>query len=242
MKKQLIYIFITSLLFGFPTWSYAQDKNQTANDSIVYNERYGLRIGIDLSKPIRTIIDEDYSGLEINADYRFNEKFFAAGEIGYESYDFDENYFSAGSEGSYIKVGVNYNAYNNWIGMQNEIYVGMRYAFSTFSESLYDYTLNNRDPYFPPNTVTEDQKFSGLTAHWLELQLGIKAEVLHNIYLGIHVELKRSISVSQPPNFETLWIPGYNRVYDGSSFGVGWGYSISYMIPFAKKTKKVSRQ
>lgn len=238
MKKRLIYIFITSLLFPF--WSYAQEATSTGNDSIVYKERYGLRLGIDLSKPIRTIIDKDYQGFAVNGDYRFDKKFYAVAELGYESYDFEENYFSAGSEGSYIKLGVNYNAYENWMGMQNEIYVGLRYAFATFSETLYDYTVNNRNPYFPPDNKVVNEEYSGLTAHWIELQLGIKAEIAHNLFLGIHVELKRSLAMQNPDKLETLWVPGYNRVYDGSSFGVGWGYTISYMIPFSKKIKKQS--
>ncbi len=245
MKKQLTYIFIFNLLFCcvFPLASHAQtDTVTTVTDSVVYREKYGLRIGVDLSKPIRSLIDKNYKGFAVVADYRYNKSFFPTFEIGYENYDYDENNFSANSKGSYFKIGVNYNAYKNWAGMQNQIFVGLRYGFSTFSETLYDYTIYSKDHYFPPDTRLINKKFSGLSAHWLELQLGIKVEVLNNLYLGAHVAAKRILAEKAPTNFANLFIPGYNRRYQHSEFGMGWGYSISYLIPIYRKPITVKRE
>ncbi|WP_395076160.1 DUF6048 family protein, partial [Flavobacterium sp.] len=36
--------------------------------------------------------------------------------------------------------------------------------------------------------------------------------------------------------FDNLYIPGFNRTYDGK-FGVGWNYTISYFIPLYKSKK-----
>ena len=36
-------------------------------------------------------------------------------------------------------------------------------------------------------------------------------------------------------NIQNLHIPGFNKTYEGSSFGVGFGYKISYLIPIIKK-------
>ncbi len=35
--------------------------------------------------------------------------------------------------------------------------------------------------------------------------------------------------------FDNLYIPGFNRTYDFSEFGAGFGYGISYLIPIYKK-------
>ncbi|MFO7719393.1 MAG: DUF6048 family protein, partial [Gillisia sp.] len=49
--------------------------------------------------------------------------------------------------------------------------------------------------------------------------------------------VKRMVTQSTPSNFDNLTIPGFNRTYDDSSFGVGYGYTISYLIPLYKKAK-----
>lgn len=238
MKKRLIWLFIISLTWGGLSVSYAQDSTTTKGDSIYYQERYGVRVGLDLSKPLRSFIDDKYEGLEVLGDYRLLDRIYLAGELGYEKFDTEEDNFSANSDGSYFKVGVNYNAYTNWLGMQNEVYAGLRYGFSTFSQTLYDYSIFDRDHYFPTESVVSNQKFKGLNAHWVELQIGVKAEILNNLYLGIHVETKRLISSKEPDNFANLWMPGFNRHYEDTEFGVGWGYSISYLIPITKKLRK----
>ena len=46
--------------------------------------------------------------------------------------------------------------------------------------------------------------------------------------------MKMLISNKQPDNFENLYIPGFNRTYNGN-FGVGFNYSVSYLIPIYKK-------
>ena len=59
---------------------------------------------------------------------------------------------------------------------------------------------------------------------------------MNNLYLSINLQLKRKITEDRPENFDNLIIPGFNRTYDYSEFGVGYGYSISYLIPIFKKT------
>ena len=54
------YIISSFLLFTIAvTWG--QENTDVINDSIVYKERYGLRVGVDVSKPIRSILEENYS-------------------------------------------------------------------------------------------------------------------------------------------------------------------------------------
>jgi len=238
MKTLHIYIFIISFLGGvFTVFSQEENTSTQKPDSIYYQEKYGVRIGFDLSKPVRALLDNNYSGFEVKGDFRLTNRFFPAIELGYEDFDFEENNFKANAAGAFTKLGVNYNAYENWTGMQNEIFVGLRYGFSTFSETLYHHTIYDLDHYFPPDYKENKQKFNSLNAHWVELQVGIKAEILNNLYLGLHAEVKRIITEKQPDSFENLWIPGYNRSYADSPFGVGWGYSISYLIPILKKDK-----
>lgn len=232
MKQQHILLLLISLAMLQPFLLSAQVEQQ--EDTLQAKEKYGVRLGIDISKPLRSLLDDDYKGLEINGDYRIYENYYLAAELGNEEKFTSLENITAETKGSYIKIGANYNAYKNWEGMQNEIYVGLRYGFATFSSELQEYSIFNRDDYFEPDVRTEPQEFNNLTAGWLELQLGIKVEVLQNLYLGAHVQLKRRVNDNAPSFYENLYIPGFNRTYTDSSIGAGYGYSISYLIPLYK--------
>lgn len=211
--------------------------SQEVLDTPEFKEKFGLRLGIDLSKPLRTLLDEDYTGLEILGDYRVYKNYYLAAELGSEKMGFGEDNLLATANGGYIKIGADYNAYENWTGMENLIYVGARYGFATFSQTLEQYSIYTNSQFFPPNIIEGPFDTSGLTASWLELLIGIKVEVLNNLFLGGNVQLKRRVTQSTPNNFDNLVIPGFSRTYDDSSFGVGYSYNISYLIPLYKKER-----
>ena len=232
MKLKHIFLLLISFAVFHPSALFSQAEQSL--DTVDFREKYGLRLGIDLTKPARTLFEEDYQGFEIKADYRLYEDYYLAGELGNDQNVFIAENITASAQGSYIKLGANYNAYDNWRGMQNLIYVGLRYGFATFSTELQEFGIYTTNSYFEPDVRVEPQEFNNLTASWVELQLGIKVEVLNNVYLGTHVQLKRRVTQTQPSNFDNLYIPGFNRTYDDSTYGVGYGYSISYLIPFYK--------
>ena len=135
-----------------------------------------------------------------------------------------------------IKAGFDYNAYSNWLDREDAIYIGMRYGFSTFSQTLNSFTINN-NPFLDDLAITESgQKFDNLNAHWVEFVLGIKAELFNNLFLGFSFSGKKMISTKEPDNFKNLFVPGFNRVFLNNS-GFGFNYTLSYLIPLYKKEK-----
>lgn len=244
MIRSLTLVFTISLLLIVSSNCWAQEELieeeptvavQTDSLESQTNNKYGLRVGIDLSRPLRTILDDNFSGFQINGDFRIKKNYYLAAEIGNESRTLEENTFTATAKGSYIKAGFNYNAYENWYGMSNLIYVGIRAGFSTFSQELTEYTIYTRNTYFEPDFRQNDQNFSGLNATWLEVQIGVQAELFNNLYLGLNLQLKRLITQKEANGFDTLYIPGFNKVTTNSNFGVGYGYTLSYLIPLFKK-------
>ncbi|MCV9926892.1 DUF6048 family protein [Flavobacterium sp. LS1R49] len=209
---------------------------EVKKDSIpVKTDRYGVRFGVDLYKLTRGFYDKDYKGIEIVGDYRLSKKYYLAAEIGTEDKTTDDDRLNSTAKGSYIKAGFDYNLYQNWLDMENIISVGMRYGFSTFSQQLNTYKIYNANPYWgevPP--VVSGEKFSGLSASWLEVNAAVKAKVFNNIFIGFGVQLKTLISNKKPDNFDNLYIPGFNRTYNGN-FGIGFNYTVSYFIPIYKK-------
>lgn len=197
--------------------------------------RYGLRVGVDLFKLSRSLYDEEYKGIEFVGDYRLTKKYYAAAEVGTENKTTNDDRLNFTTKGSYLKAGFDYNLYENWLDMENLLSIGMRMGFSSFNQQLNTYKIYNKDHYFEdPPVVQANQKFGGLTASWLEVVLGLKARVFTNVFAGFSLRFNRFISNKKPDNFDNLYIPGFNRTYNGD-FGVGFNYTISYFIPLYKK-------
>ena len=243
MKQKHILTFFTRslfllLLFWVPVHAQNDAAAKATKDSIKIKEKYGLRVGGDIVKLTRSFFDDAYSGFEVSADYRLKKRLYLAGELGFDEKSNTTDYLDVTTSGSYIKAGIDYNLYQNWLDMDNMIYSGFRIGASTFNQKLNSYTVYNTDPYWSPQFSSTDlQEFKGLTAIWTELIIGIKAELFNNLYLGLNAQLKILVSETEPDNFENIYIPGFNKTFDTTGIGVGFGYTLSYRIPLYKKDK-----
>tara|TARA_R110001592_G_scaffold45508_3_gene145535 strand:+ start:9614 stop:10300 length:687 start_codon:yes stop_codon:yes gene_type:complete len=228
----MLKYFISFCLVITTISNFAQEKE--SKDSISIKNMYGLRLGIDISKPIMGMIDSNSSGLEFVADYRISKNWYIAAELGTQKEITVEDYTNSTSNGSFYKIGFNYNAYENWLDMNNEIFVGFRYATSSFEQTLNSYTSNTESDYFSGNTLSTPITTKGLNAHWTEFVMGIKVETFKNLFLGFSFSYKIMLSLKQPTNFKTLYVPGFNRVFETET-GFGFNYTVSYTIPFISK-------
>ncbi|SFC61027.1 hypothetical protein SAMN04487891_11511 [Flagellimonas taeanensis] len=246
MSRYFISLFVSMVLLPICMLGQSEPIDLQPKDTVEYKDEYGLRVGVDLSKLVLSFADEDYTGLELVGDYRLTQKLYLAAEIGNETKTQGESLnstllYNFKTSGSYIKVGAEVNTYQNWFGMNNAITIGGRFAAASFSQTLNDYTIFNSNHLYNPDFlpgIQPNQEFSGLNASWLEFVMGIKAELFANIYIGMSARLGFLVSNKEDERFPNLWIPGFNKVTDGSNFGVSYNYSISYFIPLYKKSKK----
>ena len=141
------------------------------------------------------------------------------------------------SNGSFLRFGFDYNMFKNWVGMDNSIFLGLRYGSSNFSNKIESYNVRNSDAYFS-NFVDNNYQtidHSNLTGNWLEIVAGVKVETFNNVYLGFSLRLNKLLSTQKPENFDNLYIPGFNKVTDDNTFGSGFNYTLTYSIPLRKK-------
>jgi hypothetical protein len=198
-----------------------------------------LSLGVDLFKPIKSSSDGDNLNYEIVGDLQLTENLYLAGEYGIVDRIIEDENINFNSYGSFLRIGFNYNMFENWVGMDNSIYLGLRYATSNFSNKIINYTVRNQDSYFS-NLVENDFQtieYSGLSGNWIEIVAGLKVETFKNVYLGFSLRLNKLLSDSEPDNFDTLFIPGFNKVTDENTFGSGFNYTLTYSIPLRKKKK-----
>ena len=240
--------FTSILLFFVVLVGFSQSKPIDTNpkDTVVYKQKYGLRVGVDLSRPIVSFLQDGYTGLEFVGDYRLTNKLYLAAELGNEKKTKQEDLYNFTTSGSYIKLGVDYNTYANWYGEQNAIFIGGRYALSSYSQTLNAYEIFDTNRYwfsdgFAPGSDTV-QEYGGRNASWLEFVFGTKVELFANIYLGGSVRLGFLFTdPNKEGTFPDLFIPGFNKITDGSRFGVGYNYTLTYFIPLYKKEKKIKK-
>ncbi len=216
-----------------------KDSTTIHKDSLpIKKERYGIRIGVDLFKLSRSFYEKEYQGLELVGDYRVTRRHYLAAEIGNENKTVQDTKINFTTKGTYLKVGFDYNTYENWLNMENMITVGLRYGVSSFSQTLNSYSIYNPNPYFgEAPIVIPATTYKGLTAQWIEVVSGVKVKVFNNVFVGFSFSINRLLSQKKPENFDNLYIPGYNRTYNGN-FGVGFNYTVSYFIPLYKSTVK----
>ncbi|MBU79823.1 MAG: hypothetical protein CMD29_06840 [Flavobacteriales bacterium] len=210
--------------------------SQKEKDTIT-TSTYGMKIGIDLSKQIRMLTESDYKGLVVVGDYRLLDKLFLTFEIGTEEKLIENEVLNFNTKGSFIKIGANYNVFNNFENLENEIYVGFRISSSKFDHQLNSFTIYSKDQYWNQNKITNTEFFKDLSATWFELIFGFNAEVFNNTYMGLSLRLKRLLSQKEPTNFRNLYVPGFNKVLENNKVGVGLTYTVQFQIPIYKKKK-----
>ena len=209
-------------------------SSQSENDTIYIKNKYGIRVGIDLSKQIR-MLTEEYSGLSLYGDIKIKERLFIVAELGNDQKTIETENINSKLSGSYIKTGFNYNLYNNLPGLNNEIYVGLRYSQSLFKNELINYSVYNKDRFWNDQRILEYKEFDNLKSSWIEFVVGFNSEIKNNLFMGLSLRLNRMLKQDIPENFTNLFIPGFNKVTENNNFGTGITYSIIYQIPIIKK-------
>ena len=209
-------------------------SSQSENDTIYVKNKYGIRAGIDLSKQIR-MLTEEYSGLSLYGDIKIKERLFIVAELGNDQKTIETENINSKLSGSYIKTGFNYNLYNNLPGLNNEIYVGLRYSQSLFKNELIDYSIYNKDRFWNDQRILEYKEFDNLKSSWIEFVVGFNSEIKNNLFMGLSLRLNRMLKQDMPENFTNLFIPGFNKVTENNNFGTGITYSVIYQIPIVKK-------
>ena len=212
-----------------------------SNDTLIKKDKLlkinKIRLGFDLLKPVLSSSEGDNLNYEIVGDLQLTENIYLAGEYGLVDKVIEDENINFNSTGSFLRIGFDYNMFENWIGMDNSIYIGLRYGTSNFSSKILDYNVRNKDSYFSNLVTNEFQtiEYSNLSGNWIELLLGIKVETFKNVYLGLSLRLNKLLSDKKPDNFGNLFIPGFNKVTDENTFGSGFNYTLTYSIPLKKR-------
>ncbi len=220
--------------FVFCLCAQAQDKYKELKEEekkIENRGNPGIAIGIDLAPFITHLFTNERFGVEANARYTLNRKWQAVAELGYENVEIDEEKISYSSNGSFMRLGFDYNLFKvEEVGNNDNILLGLRYGVAFQDHECPGFTI--KEDYWGDYQAALGS--STVDSHWAELVFGLRSEVLKNIYMGWSVRVRTVISVGKDDVLEPYSIPGYGR--RDRSTNLGFTYTLEYHIPF-KKTK-----
>ena len=209
MKKRQTYLFIISLII--PSAMVFSQTESELNDSLTTKNKIlninKIRFGFDVFKPIKSSSEGDNLNYEIVGDLQITENLYLAAEYGLTDRLIEDENINFNSNGSFLRFGFDYNMFKNWVGMDNSIFLGLRYGTSNFSNKIESYNVRNSDAYFS-NFVENNYEtidHNNLTGSWLEVVAGVKVETFNNVYLGFSLRLNKLLSTKKPDNFDNLF-------------------------------------
>jgi hypothetical protein len=236
--KILSFILSLCLLAANSYGQSEQKKKYKPKRTDNYIHMGGVRFGMDVTRPFQNYWTKgDRYGTEFSADMELWPNFYPVFETGYDVMKIKTDYIDYASNGSYSRVGVDYNFLQAQTKKDKDIfYVGLRYGFTLARQQVDQYKI---DSYW--GQITGHLGNQNYFAHWGELVLGIKGEIFHNFYMGWTIRGKIKLNnqdLKMPPIY---FIPGYGKGEKG--FNLDFTYSVYYNIPWDfRKTIGVSKK
>ena len=110
MKSHTMLRYITKLIIililsvGTSQENIVSKQNIKLEDSVKIEQKYGIRVGVDLSKQIR-MLTEDYTGVSLYADLRIKERIFIVAELGNDDKRINNENLNSKFSGITLKLG-----------------------------------------------------------------------------------------------------------------------------------------
>lgn len=212
------------VLLSFAGFSQETDTVVVKTDSV--RNKFlptGIRLGTDVIALIKSNIQDDFAGWEVNADVDFN-RYYLAMDYGSWQRNFSSDNSSYTNDGKYFRVGVDVNFLLKDVD-RNMFFIGLRYGHANFSEQM---SVISTDKVW--GTLTENYNNPQVSSRWTELTSGIRVKMYKWIWLGYTARFKFGLKTNGQQEMLSHDVPGYGRT-DKETFW-GFNYQIFFRIPF----------
>nr|WP_321406673.1 DUF6048 family protein [uncultured Carboxylicivirga sp.] len=227
MPKMLKYILSISLLASCIN-SFSQQTNEEEKKKTPFEP--GIAVGLNVGTFITPFFEPERIGMEATGRIKFNRKWFAVGELGYENVSFDKESYNYDSNGSFLRLGIDYNIFKvEETGNNDNIILGFRYGFGVADYKSDRFTVT--DGYWGDYLGSIGSGTS--TAHWGEFVFGLRSEIFKNFYMGWSARFRLLALTNNTQQLEPYAIPGYGK--NDNRTNVGFTYNLEYYLPLKKK-------
>ena len=225
--KILSFTFILCLIASISFGQAEPKKKYKPKRTDQYIHMKGIRFGMDVTRPFQDLWTKgNRYGNEFSADMEIWPNLFPVFETGYEVFKIKTSYVDYSSNGSYSRIGIDYNLLQAHTEKDKDVFfIGLRYGFTVANQQVNNYTIGS---YWGQ----QEGSFGNQSyfAHWSEIVFGIKGQLFNNFYMGWTIRGKMKLSktgLEFPPIY---FIPGYGKAEKG--FNLDFTYSVYYNIPW----------
>ncbi len=224
-----------------------QKKKEKKPLEVEYPLYNGFSVGMDLWGLGGKLFGSDFISSEVAVDVDLKHRFFPVAEIGFGGTDaWSDHGIHYKSSAPYLRIGMDYNTlFRKAHG--NQLRVGLRFATSSFDYDIH--SLGVDDPVYggtPSNpnlsddvwgtTVPFDHRGLKGNMQWMELCVGIRANVWGPIAMGWAMRFKFKLSGGGDTYGDPWYVPGFGQ-YGSNTLGIT--YTLVYQFGKTKpQTKK----
>jgi hypothetical protein len=188
----------------------------------------GIRIGTDLITDIKGFRSSTFNGWEVNTDVDFH-RYYLTFDYGRWSkiellnngwYDNAGKYWRLGGDVSFLKKDPD----------RNMFFLGLRYAHSTFGDSIsYTFTDTNF------GVVQKNLVNTNMWGTWFEVTTGLRVKIWKYFWMGYTGRLKLAPKIHGEGELKSHDLPGYGRAATKTYWG--FNYQLFFKIPIRKEPK-----
>jgi hypothetical protein len=216
MRKIYVYS-ISCLIIGFSNPVSAQDSIRVP---------LNIRAGFDIFGPVNYLMNPENLSLEGYVAFDNNIKRTYVFEAGYQNFSYSQYNYDFISKGFFFKAGVDFNLIKPFqSGGKYFAGIGLRYGLSIFSSEVPVYT---RDNYW--GTGTGSISSASHMAHFVEVNPGIRTQLIKNVSIGWNLRLRLMIHTGSGKDLKPVNIPGFGN--GTKSFSPGINYYVTISIPY----------
>ena len=190
----------------------------------------GTSIGVEVAGAAGYALGSDILSSEVKLEANIKNPYMPVVEIGYGKTDAtnDDTQMHYKTSAPYFRVGMDYNVFYLKPYLPGHLYVGGRYAMSSFTYDVDGPIMS--DPNYGGH-ITSNYAYTGQKsmAKWLEAVVGIKVKIYKRFCMGWAVRYKIRMKVDENENSTPWYVPGYGK-NGSSSFNLT--YNLTYDLPF----------
>ncbi len=232
----------------FITSVFAQKNNaeqETSDDWNLTTSKtfYGVSVYTDIAGPITSMFNENKMDFSFGVDADICHTIYPTFEAGYSKYDGTDSYnygltqasgYSYTCNGSYYKIGANFNFLNDGRGKKviPLLYIGAKFAFSPSHFDIENVRFRNE--YWD---IDRSLSVSGKSlCRWAEFSVGLRYPIAKFFTMGVEGKLRefggaKTKTITMPDGFNLdvnqSYSPGYGNM-NGSKWGVK--YTLGYFF------------
>lgn len=217
------YIFSFLLLCSHWSWS------QNADSLKVLPKVNQIKIGIDISKPILHSFAKNIYGYEGYIDYYFKNEIYPVIELGYGGSKVDYSDLKYESTNSFVKVGFDKNMLqrmsdHDW----DYLFFGLRYATAFIQRSEGNYVTTD-EIWGTTSGIIPSKSFTG---HWIELNAGVRVELMPRIFAGYNLRTKFLLNQQSFKELPPAYVAGYGKGEKSTVFDMN--FYLIYALRWSK--------